>query len=105
MLKNLRKKAGLTQVELAAKLGVSQVTIVHYEKGNKKPEMDRVPKMAKILGVSIEELYGDKTPKQHNNKSAAHGNSRLSKMQEMFQKLPLNEQRVVLKQIKLLAEK
>jgi len=106
MLKTLRKNAGLTQTELAEQLGVSQVTIVHYEQGKKKPEMDKVPKLAKILGVSIEELFGTKpTAHKGNTKSKFHGNKRVIKLAESFEKLKPAEQRLVLSQVESMAKR
>jgi len=67
--------------------------------------MDKLPKIAKILGISIAELYGEQQLKEKKSTPAIHGNLRLTKMQEMFGKLFINEQRVVLKQIQLLAGK
>lgn len=75
MDKKFRKNASTTQLEKAQKLGVTQVTIAHYEKGQRNPDFDKVPLIAKILDVSIEELFRLKpnTPK-NNTKSKFHGN-------------------------------
>ena len=57
-LRKWRKAKGLTQLQLAQKLGRTQGVIAHYEKGIRKPDLDVVPEIARILGVAVEALYG-----------------------------------------------
>jgi DNA-binding XRE family transcriptional regulator len=42
-LKQLRKKAGLTQAELADAIGTTQGAVGHYEMGIKAPELSKLP--------------------------------------------------------------
>jgi DNA-binding XRE family transcriptional regulator len=39
-------------------VGLTQVAIANYERGSRKPDVEMVPKLAQLLGASIEELYG-----------------------------------------------
>lgn len=55
-LKQLRKTVKLTQVDLANKLGVSQVTIANYERGERFPKADILVAIAKIFKISLDEL-------------------------------------------------
>ena len=57
-IRNLRLKLGLTQVELAKAIKVSQETISGWESGKIMPMSDKLPELAKVLGCSIDELYG-----------------------------------------------
>jgi len=52
----LREDAGLTQHQLAAKLGVQQSNIAFWERWDKPPRGDVLPKLAEALGVSVDEL-------------------------------------------------
>lgn len=54
----LRKERGLTQVQLAERLGVSQQAITAYESGQRRVPISTLPLLANTLGVSIEELIG-----------------------------------------------
>lgn len=36
-IKSLRQKLGLTQIQFAAKIGVSKVSIINWETGRRKP--------------------------------------------------------------------
>ena len=55
---DLRKKDPLTQVQLAAALDISQQLMASYEAGRRKIPVAMIPKLAKIFGVSAEELLG-----------------------------------------------
>ena len=58
-LKKLRKDAGLTQVDVASKLGISQQAYASWERGAKKPTQDNLVKIAQVLNVSIDYLVGN----------------------------------------------
>lgn len=60
-LKRLRKEKGLTQVELAERLNVSQSTIASWENGKRRPDLDFLPTIADFFGVSLSEIYGKDT--------------------------------------------
>jgi|GEM_PF-1467819 len=57
-LKDLRKRKGLTQQELAVILDVSQATISTWESGEVIPPIKAIIKLAKTLNCAIEELLG-----------------------------------------------
>lgn len=58
-LKNLRKKVGLTQVDVAGKLGISQQAYASWERGLKKPTQENLVKIAQVLNVSVDYLVGN----------------------------------------------
>jgi transcriptional regulator with XRE-family HTH domain len=53
MLKTAREKRGLTQSELAEKVGVHLVTICRIETGARNPSMPLLQKIAKALGMRL----------------------------------------------------
>ena len=53
---DLRRKAGLTQTELAERLGVTNKAVSKWENGRAKPATDTLRNMAALFGVSVEEL-------------------------------------------------
>ena len=104
-IKKLRKARGLTQTELAETLKVRQQVIGSYETGFRKPPIERLPDLAKALDVSLEQLLGKSSiPTTKNTHPKINRNKRTAKIQELLEKLSLNEQRVVLKQVELLAK-
>lgn len=55
-LKEIREKKGMSQDELAEKLGVSRTMIIHYEKGRNTPSLERTIQLANILGCRLDDL-------------------------------------------------
>ena len=53
-LKELREAAGLTQLELAEKVGIDRTTIARLEIDRAVPSWPVVSDLAKVLGVSCE---------------------------------------------------
>lgn len=53
-----RKKAGLSQEELAEKLHLTRQTISKWETGNSAPDVDSVALLCSELSVSADELLG-----------------------------------------------
>src|SRR3546814_14157662 len=51
-----RKERGLTQQQLADKLGVSQQTLAHYEVGRVGVGTTMLPRLAQILDLSFDEI-------------------------------------------------
>lgn len=49
----LRNAAGLSQTELARLVGETQANISFWERTDKPPRSDVLPKLAKVLGVSL----------------------------------------------------
>ena len=57
-LYDLRKQSGLSQKELAEKLGVAQASINYWEKGQRTPSIDMVALIADYFKVSFNYLMG-----------------------------------------------
>ena len=55
-IKDARIRSGLTQAELAKRIGTDQKAISGYERGTRSPKLDKIPKLAKVLQVSIDDL-------------------------------------------------
>ncbi len=58
-LKEARKNAGFTQIELAEKLCVSRQAVTKWENGKGIPDVDNLRMIAKVLNVSIDFLLDD----------------------------------------------
>lgn len=52
----LRKKGGLSQEELAEKVGVARQTISKWELGETSPDLRQAKELSKIFNVSLDEL-------------------------------------------------
>ncbi len=51
-----RSHAGLTQAQLAQRVGVAKVTISHWETGHRTPSMDSLVRTADALGVPVADI-------------------------------------------------
>mgnify|MGYP003272716159 FL=1 len=63
-LKKARTDAGITQAELAKRLGVTPQTVSQYERGIKKPKVETLARFADAMSVSIDSLLGESTRAQ-----------------------------------------
>ncbi len=54
-----RQAAGLSQAELAELVGEPQANIAYWERSAKPPRSDALPKLARVLSVSVDEILGD----------------------------------------------
>lgn len=55
-LRELRTKSGLTQNEIATKLGVSGQTILNWENGIYEPKINQLIQLADLFSVSVDYL-------------------------------------------------
>ncbi len=58
VLKRTRKERKISQQELAERLGVSKKTIVNWESDRNKPDLDTIPLICGVIGISPAELLG-----------------------------------------------
>lgn len=66
IIKELRKKSGLSQQELARICGVHQTAVSQWEKGRTQPDRESVKTLAKVFKVSIETILGYEQPENEN---------------------------------------
>ncbi len=59
-LRELRLEKGYTQEQLAEKLGVSAQSVSRWECGNTLPDVMLLPELAKIYGVTVDDLFREK---------------------------------------------
>ena len=57
-IRQARDRAGLTQEQLAERIGVSRTAIARYESGEIEPKLHNLAAIALALGVSCDELLG-----------------------------------------------
>lgn len=57
-LRRLRRQDGLTQAELAVRIGISKSTISMYECGNREPDFETLEAFADFFNVDMNQLTG-----------------------------------------------
>ena len=56
-IKKYREEAGLTQAELAEKIGYDRTLILRWEQGTREPLASQVRAIANVLNVDVAKLY------------------------------------------------
>ena len=56
MISSLRKEKGMTQSDLAEKMNVTDKAVSKWERNLSCPDVNSIPKLAEVLGVSVDEL-------------------------------------------------
>ena len=92
----LRKAQGITQIQMAETLGVSQQTVNSYEVARRRIPVSALPVLAKLLTVSIDELLGE-TPLETNGKRGPV--SKLQQQIDRVNQLPRSKQKFVIEMI------
>ena len=67
VISSLRKEKDMTQNDLAKKMNVTDKAVSKWERNLSCPDVNSIPKLAEILGISVEELLNAQT-KQDSNK-------------------------------------
>ncbi len=65
----LRKKARLSQEQLAERLQVSRQAVSKWESGASVPESEKLVAISRFFQVSLDELMGEDTPKSQGKES------------------------------------
>jgi len=55
-LKFYRLRNSMTKKELAEKVDISPMAVTHYEKGDRRPDMELLKKMAEVLGIRVSDF-------------------------------------------------
>lgn len=58
VIARLREDCGLSQADLAARVGISQPTLSRFERGAGEPDALTMKKLAAELGVSVDGIHG-----------------------------------------------
>lgn len=88
----MRKKAALSQEQVAEVLGVTRQTVSKWETDQTTPDFDKIIPISKLYNVSVNELFGEETKKEakinesidNQNSQTNDDNNNMSE-QEMFE--------------------
>lgn len=94
-LARLRKIAGLTQVELAERIGIIQGLVSAYELDKLKLAAEMAVRFAQALRIGVDELLGMKAPKQSNGVVSL----KLTRRLQRIESLPPARQKALLQMI------
>jgi transcriptional regulator with XRE-family HTH domain len=91
-----RREQGITQVQFAEILGVSQQAVDSYERAERRVSVSMLPVLAKTLAVSLEELIGTPAPAGAKRRGPP---PKLLQQIERIQRLPKTQQRFIMQVI------
>lgn len=63
-IRKCRKKQGITQTELAKRIGVAPSTVTQWETGARNPSVNQVPLLASALECSLDDLFGSSSDRK-----------------------------------------
>lgn len=69
MISSLRKAKGMTQLELAEKMGVTDKAVSKWERDLSYPDINIIPKLADLFDTSVDELMQGQTVMKENKKN------------------------------------
>ena len=92
----LRKQNGITQVQLAQALDVSQQTVTSYEVARRRVPVSALPILADLFDISVDELLGNKNSQTITKRGPI---SKLQKQLERVSTLPRSKQKFVIEMI------
>ena len=102
ILMRLRRKQGMTQKELAEKMGASIRMISYFEREMSNPEMETIEKLSRALNVPKEKII---KPDKQSELHSPIANRTLEKRLRVVEGLPEEDQKYVFKTIDMLVEK
>lgn len=59
-ISSLRKEKNMTQMNLAEKMNITDKAVSKWERDLSCPDINSIPRLAEVLGVSVEELVSKK---------------------------------------------
>ena len=72
IISTLRREKGMTQKELADMLNITDKAVSKWETGMACPDTHIIPRVAEILGISVEELMNAKAVPANGHKGAEY---------------------------------
>lgn len=66
MISSLRKEKGMTQLQVAEIMGVTDKAVSKWERDLSTPDVNSIPKLAETFGITVDELMQVKTETKEN---------------------------------------
>jgi putative transcriptional regulator len=57
VIRTIRERAGLTQAELASRIGVTRQTLIAIEQGKYSPSLELAFQIAGVFGVGLDDVF------------------------------------------------
>lgn len=90
-LKYYRLKNNMTKKELAIAVGITPMSITHYENGSRKPDFEIIKKIAKVLNINLLDFMAVRDGEHRYSHYEFRKNSSLSKTEQEYIKESVEE--------------
>lgn len=61
-IRQIRESAGITQAELARRLGITQPAVARWESGRRQPRVESLQRIADALGLNLSVIFSGGGP-------------------------------------------
>lgn len=86
-IKRIREAKGISQYALAKTLNISQQSVDQWERSLTNPRKNNIAKLAKVLNVSIDELFSDNIPIPKDESNVFYNNIKVNTLTENERRL------------------
>ena len=103
-LKELRKEAGMTQIEFARKFNIANGTVGNWESGNRQPDYVTLQKIADFFKVSVDYLVRSESEEENTDikkSPSVEITEGEQKLLDLFRRVPEDKQQMVLQMIQI----
>jgi transcriptional regulator with XRE-family HTH domain len=98
MIQKAREEAGLSQEELASRLGLTQAAFSNYELGKRRLYLKNIEQIAKELNKPLSYFISD-TPMETGSQREISGDGVIAEINRLLLELPPDEQKYILEYI------
>ena len=91
-IESARKRAGLSQAQLARRMGIERQSVQQWEHGETAPRQSRLTKLAQVLGVEAQWLLMGETDGQIEDVELGILSFEERKLLKLFRQLPMDQQ-------------
>ncbi len=98
MIQKAREEAGISQGELASRLGLTQAAFSNYELGKRRLYLKNIEQIANVLNKPIN-YFLDETSTGMDSKADVSEDETITAINKLLLELPANERRYILEYI------
>lgn len=95
----LRQEKGITQAEMARRIGIHRGTYSNYESGKRQPDYEILEKLTHVHGVTFDYIFGRSDVPTMTERQEAEIERELDELMEIVENLPKKERKRTIEEI------
>lgn len=96
-IKHLRESAGMTQEELASKIGVSRPAVGMWERHRSRPRLDKMNQLADLFGIPVSELLDENSGTKNTDAQMSYSDRDQAELNECWESCSAADRQTLLK--------